>query len=411
MVERVFDLPDLGEGLEEGTISAWLVAEGDEVELNQPIAEIETAKAVVEMPSPFAGRIARLHVAAGDEARVGEALVTFEVAWGGGGPDAPAAGPRPGAAAVGGEGASGGAASPEALRVGTPAGSVTATPAVRRLAKDLGVSLAAVSGSGPHGRVTRADVEAQARSGVVVRSLSATTPNDGTLPAWVIGVDTRAREIPHPPMRRAIAERLAEVAAIPQVTTFRTVDCTGLDAFRRELGVSPLPVFVAALAEVVREHELLNASWTAEAILVHGIVNVGIAADTPHGLMVPVVVDAGSKGIAELSSQIARLAAAAREGTLRPGDLAAATIAVSNTGSYGSEAGTPVLNPGHAVTVALGVIEPRALVVDGAVEARLACTISLTFDHRVLDGATVGRGLTELVDLLEDDARLRALAR
>jgi len=127
--------------------------------------------------------------------------------------------------------------------------------------------------------------------------------------------------------------------------------------------------------------------------------------------MVPVVLDAGSRGITDLAAEIARLASAARAGSLRPGDLAAATIAVSNTGSYGSEAGTPLLNPGHAVTIALGVIQPRALVVDGTVAARSACTLSLTFDHRVLDGATVGRGLTALVELLGSRERLDALPR
>ena len=229
--------------------------------------------------------------------------------------------------------------------------------------------------------------------------------------AWTVGTDTRSREIGNTPTRRAIAERLVESAAIPQVTTFRTVDCTALDAFRRELDISPLPVFIAALADVVRDHDRLNSTWTDEAIVVHEKVNVGVAVDTDRGLMVPVIVDVGSMGIVEISQAVTRLARAAREGTLRPGDLASATIAISNTGSYGSEAGTPLLNPGHAVTVALGVIEPRALVVDGAVVARLACTISLTFDHRVLDGATVGRGLTALVELLEDEARLRTLSR
>ena len=200
MTERVFALPDLGEGLEEGTVAAWLVAEGDEVELNQPIAEIETAKAVVEMPSPFAGRIVRLHVAAGSEARVGEALVTFEVAAEvagvGGGAGAPAAGPRRGADSLGATDAEGGAASPAALRPDTPArtvsgsgSSVAATPAVRKLAKELGVVLDTVQGTGSSGRVTREDVE-----------LAASARESGPSPvdAEVVAVT---------PVRRAIARR------------------------------------------------------------------------------------------------------------------------------------------------------------------------------------------------------------
>ena len=375
MAERVFTLPDLGEGLEEAIVSAWLVAEGATVELNQPFVEIETAKATVEVPSPFAGRVTKLHVGAGETLAVGAPLATFEV-----------------------EGTA-------------EATSVTAAPAVRKLARDLGVDLAMVSGSGPGGRVTREDVESLARSGVRAASYPAAVPSGGPATAWTVGSNTSSEEIPVSPIRRAVAQRLSEVAAIPQVTTFRTVECTALDAVRRKLGVSPLPVFVRALSEVVRDHPMLNATWTDEALLVHDKVNVGIATDTERGLVVPVVMDAGSLGIGEIASEIDRLARAAREGSLKPTNTSGETIAVTNTGSYGSEFGTPLLNPGHAVTIALGVIAPRALVIDGAVEARPACTVSLTFDHRVLDGATVGRAFGTLVELLESRERLDALPR
>jgi pyruvate dehydrogenase E2 component (dihydrolipoamide acetyltransferase) len=375
MAERVFTLPDLGEGLEEAIVSAWLVAEGATVELNQPFVEIETAKATVEVPSPFAGRVARFHVAAGETLAVGAPLATFEV---------------------------------EAAAEAT---SVTAAPAVRKLARDLGVDLSMVSGSGPGGRVTREDVESLARSGVRAASYPTTLPSGEPATAWTVGSNTSSEEIPVSPIRRAVAQRLSEVAAIPQVTTFRTVDCAALDAVRRDLGVSPLPVFVRALCEVVKDHPMLNATWTDEALLVHDKVNVGIATDTERGLVVPVVMDAGSLGIGEIASEIDRLARAAREGSLKPTNTSGETIAVTNTGSYGSEFGTPLLNPGHAVTIALGVIAPRALVIDGEVEARPACTLSLTFDHRVLDGATVGRAFGALVELLESRERLDTLPR
>jgi 2-oxoisovalerate dehydrogenase E2 component (dihydrolipoyl transacylase) len=375
MAERVFTLPDLGEGLEEAIVSAWLVAEGATVELNQPFVEIETAKATVEVPSPFAGRVARFHVAAGETLAVGAPLATFEV---------------------------------DAAAVPT---SVTAAPAVRKMARDLGVDLSMVSGSGPGGRVTREDVESLARSGVRAASYPAAVPSGGPATAWTVGSNTSSEEIPVSPIRRAVAQRMSEVAAIPQVTTFRTVECTALDAVRRDLRVSPLPVFVRALSEVVRDHPMLNATWTDEALLVHDKVNVGIATDTERGLVVPVVMDAGSLGIGEIASEIDRLARAAREGSLKPTNTSGETIAVTNTGSYGSEFGTPLLNPGHAVTIALGVIAPRALVIDGAVEARRACTVSLTFDHRVLDGATVGRAFGALVELLESRERLDTLPR
>jgi 2-oxoisovalerate dehydrogenase E2 component (dihydrolipoyl transacylase) len=416
MAERVFTLPDLGEGLEEAVVTEWLVAEGDEVSLNQPFVEIETAKATVEVPAPFAGRIAKLHAAAGATIAVGAPLVTFEVAEAAGA-GAPAADEKGAARSAVGDAASARTSVAEPVptpRRGPAAGAPlppTSTPAVRKLAKDLGVDLSVVSGSGPGGRVTREDVESFARSGAPAASYPATTSGgeDGT--AWTAGSTSRSEEIPLSPIRRGIAERLTEVAAIPHVTTFRTVDCTALDAFRRELGVSPLPIFVRALAETVTEHPMLNATWTERSILVHGTVNVGIATDTERGLVVPIVMDAGSLGIAAIAAEIERLARAAREGGLRPTDTLNATIAVSNTGSYGSEFGTPLLNPGHAVTIALGVIEPRALVVDGRVEARPACTLSLTFDHRVLDGATVGRAFGALVDLIESRERLSALPR
>ena len=359
MAERVFALPDLGEGLEEGEIVSWLVAEGDEVELNQPIVEIETAKSTVEIPSPFAGVIATLHAGAGESVAVGAPLVTFQIP--GSAPDAEPA---------------------ETSRPATPA---AATPAVRKLAKDRGVDLITVTGTGPDGRVTAEDVE---------------------------GATAGAERIPVTPTRRTIARRMEQAAAIPQVTTFRTVDATALETIRAELDVSPLPVFIAALCRTIARHPILNATWADDAIVVHASVHAGIAVDTERGLFLSVIHDAGSKGVSGLTTEIKRLAEAARAGSLSPGEATGATISVSNTGSYGSEAGTPLLNPPGAVTIALGVIEPRALVTGGgAVEARPACTISLTFDHRVLDGAAAGRALTELVDLLEDADALRELSR
>jgi 2-oxoisovalerate dehydrogenase E2 component (dihydrolipoyl transacylase) len=370
MAERVFALPDLGEGLEEGEIVSWLVSEGDEVELNQPLVEVETAKATVEIPSPFAGTIAALHAGPGESVAVGAALVTFEVA----GDGVPARTSEP--------------ARPSA---------VAATPAVRKLAKDLGVDLVDVAGSGPGGRVTADDVRGAA---------------DGTAPPGAAATVEDVDRIEVFPVRRTIARRLEVSAAIPQVTTFRTLDATALETVRAELDVSALPIFVAALSRTVAEHPLLNAEWSDEAILVHRRVHAGIAVDTDRGLLVPVVRDAQERTIAELAAEIRRLADVARSGAARADDLAGATISVSNTGSYGSEAGTPLLNPPNAVTIALGVIRPRALVTNGgAVEARPACTISLTFDHRVLDGAAAGRALTDLVDRLEDLTALRDLPR
>jgi pyruvate dehydrogenase E2 component (dihydrolipoamide acetyltransferase) len=388
MTGRVFNLPDLGEGLEEAEISAWLVTEGDEVELNQPLVEVETAKAVVEIPSPFAGVVVQIHVAPGSTLSVGAPLVTIqvdeaEVAGVAGEAPAPPARPHltPSAPNLAG------------LPRPTASSAVAATPAVRALAKSRGVDLSTLDGTGAGGRVTREDVEGAARAVTAER-----------------GGDVEVIRIS--PVRRAIADNLMRaVREVPQVTTWRTVDCSALEAFRTGLGVSPLPVVVKALAEVCLEHRWLNGSYLAETGEIHLYrgVHVSIATDTERGLLVPVLRDAQDRGVTEIGAEIGRLADLARAGGLAPADMAGGTITVTNTGSYGSEAGTPILNPPQGAILALGVIEPRALVVDGRVEARPACTMSLTFDHRLLDGATAGRAFGALVEILEDPGRLAAL--
>ena len=365
MAERTFRLPDLGEGLDEAVVDAWLVAEGDVVELNQPIAEIETAKATVEVPSPFAGRVAALHTTAGSTLKVGDPLVTIDV-------DGEAAGCRRRTAAA---------------------------PAVRAFARERGVDLDRLTGSGPDGRVTREDVE-HAASGSIVGGARVDR-------SQVEGEEVEER--PLTPLRRTAAQRLTAAASIPTVTTWRSIDCSALERVRTAVGTSPLPLVVRALADVCRRHPEINASWTDRAIVVRRHVNVGIATETDRGLLVPVVRDADRLTVAEIAERIAGLASRARDGSITPDELAGHTITVTNTGSYGSEAGTPLLNVPDAVIVALGAIEQRPLVVDGAVQARPACTLSVTFDHRVLDGATVGRALNDLVAILQDEDALEAL--
>jgi 2-oxoisovalerate dehydrogenase E2 component (dihydrolipoyl transacylase) len=402
MAERVFLLPDPGEGLTEAEVLAWLVREGDVVELNQPLVEVETAKAAVEIPSPFAGRVVTIHAAAGELVAVGSALVTFDVDGGdeGDGLEEHSAGGAARSHVVTGDGGrasegSGRGAEPPAARSSTPAGGAGSTPAVRRLARELGVDVTAVAGTGPRGRVTADDVRG------VVSEGDARGAGAGFDLVGVSGV------------RRVVAERLAAVVReTPLVTTFRTVDCSALEVVRGELGVSPLPLVVRALAEICVAHPMLNAAWVDEgpSIRVYRRVDAGIGIDTDRGLTVAVVKDAGHRGIGDLAAEIRRLADAARAGSLTAAEATGSTITVSNTGSYGSEAGTPIPEPGVAVVLALGVIAPRALVVGGDVVARAACTLSLTFDHRVLDGALAGRALTDLVALLQDGARLRDLS-
>ena len=218
-------------------------------------------------------------------------------------------------------------------------------------------------GTGPDGRVTDEDV----------RRVTGWTEQGAT--AVTVSDDLRTERVPVDDRRRAIADNLSRQAAIPQVTTFRTLECTALEAFRGELGVSPLPVVIAAICATVGDHPTVTAAWAGDHVELRETVNVGIAVDTDRGLVVPVLQDAGRRGIAELAGELRRLADGARGGGLTIDDQAVpATIAVSNTGSYGSEAGTPILSPGTSVTLALGVIAPRALVVDGDVVARPAAT-------------------------------------
>jgi pyruvate dehydrogenase E2 component (dihydrolipoamide acetyltransferase) len=391
-----FMLPDLGEGLEEATVAAWLVSAGDRVELNQPLVEIETAKATVEIPSPHAGRIAELHAFQGNVVRVGEPLVTFELE----GVNTLPIAPPP---------------------VAGPTRKVSATPAARKLAKQLGIDIAAVAATGPNGRITPGDVQDAWEMGVGPHRVGDDSPPtvvtyesdaDPNVQLFNASGGTDADAVPITSRRRQIAERLTRtVREVPMVTTWRTVDCTALEELRAELGVGPLPVVVRALAEVCNDHRALNASYMAKQneIWFHRHCNVGIATDTGAGLVVPVLWDARAKGIGEIAEEIRRLAESARASTLKPEEIVGGTITVSNTGSYGSEAGTPLLHDDQAAILALGVIAPRALVVEGAVVARPTTTLSLTFDHRVMDGADAGRALTSLVGLLQSIERLRDL--
>ena len=428
MAGRDFLLPDLGEGLEDAEIVTWRVAEGDRVELNQALVEVNTAKALVEIPAPWEGIVERLHGAEGDVVKVGEPLVTIRVDEEGARPD-------------GGE-----AATPEdkpkrtAVLVGygvedeepsTPAsraagagqgdegsGPVPASPPVRRLAKELGIDLAALTGTGPRRRVTREDVLMASQAGG-----PAEAGRRGALDGGASALAAEAGEIEVVAVkgtRRLIAEKMSRSAReIPHVTTFLTIDATHVQAFREDIAaatgqrVSPLPIFVRALVEVCREHPKLNATFNAERleIALYKRCHVGIATDTERGLIVTVVRDADQRGILDISGEIARLTEAARAGTVKPQEISGGTITVTNVGTFGAEYGTPIINHPEAAILAVGVIGPRALVVDGGVEARPACTLSLSFDHRLLDGAEAGRAMRALADILESPFRLGALPR
>jgi 2-oxoisovalerate dehydrogenase E2 component (dihydrolipoyl transacylase) len=400
MAVRRFLLPDLGEGLEDAEVVSWRVSEGDRVELNQTLVEVNTAKAMVEIPAPWEGVIETLHASEGDVVKVGEPLVSIRVEG-----DAEEQKPRRTAVLVGYGVEEEEPTVPSATSAPDRAsrhGPVAASPPVRRLAKELGVDLAAITGTGPEGRVTREDVTRVAEA-APERDLA---PGDERIP--VKGV------------RRLVAEKMARSSQeIPHVTTFLTVDASHLEAFRGELEaqlgtrVTALPIIVRAFVEIIGEHRSLNASFDPDAheIVLRGDAHVGIAADTERGLLVPVVRNAERLGIAELAAEISRLVQAARAGRSKPEELTGGTVTVTNVGSFGAESGTPIINFPESSILAVGVIEPRALVVDGQVEARPAVTLSLTFDHRVLDGAEAGRALKALGELLESPFKLGALPR
>jgi 2-oxoisovalerate dehydrogenase E2 component (dihydrolipoyl transacylase) len=407
MSVREFLLPDLGEGLEDAEVVTWRVAAGDHVELNQTLVEVNTAKALVEIPAPWEGVVEKVHAAEGAVVKVGEPLVSIRVE------DAePSGKPKRQALLVGygveeeaapAPAAGGGASSPRSRE---RAGPVPATPPVRRLARELGVDLASVAGSGPGGRVTREDV------------LGAAQGQEGAVPAAPEAGEVQRIQVKG--TRRLIAEKMARAAReVPQVTTFLTVDATALQAFREELSgesgrrITPLPIVVRALVEMCKEHPKLNSSFDPERreILVYRRYHVGIATDTEQGLLVPVVREADKLGIVAISEEIARLTEAARAGKAAPQDMVGGTITVTNVGTFGAESGTPIVNHPEAAILALGVIEPRALVVSGEVQARPAVTMSLSFDHRVLDGAEAGRAMKALKALLESPFRLGALPR
>ena len=426
MAERVFNLPDLGEGLEDAEIVEWKVSEGDSVELNQPLIEVNTAKALVEIPSPIVGRVTTLHGKAGDVVEVGAPLVTFEIEGGAEEPKEaePAAASKREAVLVGygvEEGGGGGkrrpklkppgprkapaAATVEATAPSPSSGEakeVKATPPVRRLAREREIDLSTVKGTGPEGRITREDVLGAAGAGAAAPSIG----DEGDTREPVRGV------------RRMIAEKMARSwREVPHVTTFHEVDATHVDALRKKLTedsgskVSALAIVARALVDTCGRHPKLNSSWDEDAheIVLRSKHHVGIATDTERGLLVPVVHDSGEKGIVQIAQEISELVELARAGKATLEQLTGGTITITNVGTYGSRSGTPIINIPEVCILALGRIEQRPAVVDGQIVARPSVTLALSFDHRVIDGADADKAMTDLRELLEDQERLAAL--
>jgi len=489
MSESQFLLPDVGEGLTEAEIVSWKVAPGEPVAVNQVIVEIETAKSLVELPSPFEGTVGELLVSEGQTVEVGTPIITVTGEAASSEPAAPVSEvaeaaaaaaasvshevdePKPGAVLVGygsaGHGTSrrrrvthpGTAALPVATQAPAapvaapapaapapaapqaapaspapaatapvpvaapvsvpappsaqaPAGHAVSTgapviakPPIRKLAKDLGVDLTTVTPTGPIGDVTRDDVLREATQASVFRNIQT--------PEWP---DDREERIPVKGVRKAIANAMTTSAfSAPHVSLFVDVDATRTMEFIKRLKnsadfvgikISPLLIVAKAIIWAVRRNPTVNSTWTDEEIIIRHYVNLGIAAATPRGLIVPNVKEAQSMTLLDLAKSLEQLTLTARDGKTPPSDMAGGTITITNIGVFGMDTGTPILNPGEVGIVALGTIKQKPWVVDGEVRPRYVTTVGASFDHRVVDGDVASRFLADVASIIEEPALL-----
>ena len=466
MSEMEFPLPDVGEGLTEAELVTWHVAPGDRVELNQVICEIETAKSLVELPSPFAGTVTELLAQSGDTVPVGEPILRVsqgegQASQGDGGAGAAAdAGPsdraatdvpntaepgaepadepvaddlaaaagrrdpadeEPGGAVLVGYGTGGtvrsrrrrggepllhGAPIRDAAQGSDAAPVVLAKPPIRKLAKDLQVDLTRVRGSGVAGEVLREDVVSAATQASVFRNLE--TPTEAP-PA-------REERIPLKGVRKQIAKAMAASSNdAPHVSVFVDVDATRTMEFVKRLKsstdfvgvkVSPLLIVAKAIIWALRRNPQVNSSFTEKEIIQRHYVNLGIAAATPRGLIVPNIKDAQDLSLLELAKAIEQLTITAREGRTQPAEMQGGTITITNIGVFGMDFGTPILNPGEAGIVAMGTIKQKPWVVDGEVRPRFVTTVGGSFDHRIIDGDVISRFVADIASVLEEPALL-----
>ncbi|MFY1635247.1 dihydrolipoamide acetyltransferase family protein [Solwaraspora sp. WMMB335] len=463
---KQFDLPDLGEGLTEGEILKWLVAVGDVIELNQPIVEVETAKAAVEIPAKWGGQVQAIFHAEGATVEVGTAIIAIDTDPQAGpaetGPQTDAAagekpsderavppaggavepgmigGPAPGGrtAVLVGYGPRTTAAKRRPRRTNghqpqpaaaTPAPTAPvavakvdpkplAKPPVRKLARDLGVDLAALPGSGPLGSITRDDVLQASRPehAVTVGSAdpsSAMESHARVAAAAAVG-PARERRIPVKGVRKLTAENMvASAFSAPHVTEFLTVDLTRsmkvLDRLRgqpewRELRISPLLLVAKAVLVALVRHPLVNSTWAGDEILVKEYVNLGIAAATGRGLIVPNIKDAGRLTTRQLAEAVAELVRTAKAGRTAPADMTGGTMTITNVGVFGVDSGTPILVPGESAILAVGAIRKAPWVHKDKIRVRQVATLALSFDHRIIDGELGSAFLRDVGDFLTD---------
>lgn len=438
MSEDVLNLPDLGEGLTEATLVRWLVQVGDTVAVDAPVVEVETAKAVVEVPSPHAGTVARLHGAEGDGLNVGEPLLTVQSGDAGENraqdsqdDETCAEEERVGSDNVlVGYGTSGEELPRRRRRRGKPAPAPASTtpastqgsnrpavqsPLVRALARERGIDLAALDGTGRDGLITRQDVESAPRGPAAKAESATSSPVEST------GVDRRTglaigNRVPLTGLRRSVAETLTRSRTeIPDATTWVDVDVTPLLELRASLAESEnAPAVLAVLARFVvaglaRFPELNARVDTERGEIVHiDGVNLGIAAQTDRGLVVPAVREAHRRGMRDLDGEIRRITAAARDGSITPNELTCGSFTLNNYGVLGVDGSAAIINHPEVAILGVGRILPRPWVVDGQIVPRRIVQLSLAFDHRVCDGGTAGGFLRFIADALENPASAMA---
>ncbi|MCW2165873.1 pyruvate dehydrogenase E2 component (dihydrolipoamide acetyltransferase) [Microbacterium hydrothermale] len=435
MTEQTFVLPDVGEGLTEAEIVQWRVAPGDTVAVNDVIVEIETAKSLVELPSPYSGTVGELLASEGSTVEVGAPIITIGAA------DAAAPAPAepvtvpepsdPGGAVLVGYGTGGAVSSrrrkPAERPVKASVG-VVAKPPIRKLARDLGVDLSAVTPSGTAGEVTRDDVVKHAEQASVFRNIE--TPEWGAVREETIPVpapaptapvdDAREESIPVRGVRKATANAMTSSAySAPHVSVWVDVDASRtMELVKRlkaspdfaDVKISPLLIMARAVIWALRRTPMINAAWVdtedGAQIRVRHYVNLGIAAATPRGLLVPNIKDAQAMKTRELAKALEHLTLTAREGKTSPADQTGGTFTITNIGVFGVDAGTPIINPGEASIIALGAIRQKPWVVDGEVRPRWVTTVSGSFDHRVVDGDGISRFIADVASVLEEPALL-----
>ncbi|MFF4505536.1 dihydrolipoamide acetyltransferase family protein [Streptomyces sp. NPDC001401] len=460
---REFKMPDVGEGLTEAEILKWYVQPGDQVTDGQVVCEVETAKAAVELPIPYDGVVRDLHFPEGTTVEVGTPIIAVDVSGGAAAPaPAPAETAAPAAAPAEEKKPEGSGRQPVLVGYGVAASSTKrrprkgpevvvseastavqkelnghgpapaapapaekprplAKPPVRKLAKDLGVDLATVVPSGPDGIITREDVHAAVAPPAAepVTAVTAPAVSVPPAPAPVATYDTaRETRIPIKGVRKATAAAMIGSAfTAPHVTEFVTIDVTRTMKLVEELKqdkefaglrVNPLLLITKALLVAIKRNPDINASWdeaNQEIVLKH-YVNLGIAAATPRGLIVPNIKDAHAKTLPQLAESLGELVSTAREGKTSPAAMQGGTVTITNVGVFGVDTGTPILNPGESAILAIGAIKLQPWVHKGKVKPRQVTTLALSFDHRLVDGELGSKVLADVAAILEQPKRL-----